>query len=49
MNEKDLESLKDNKYIKKIGTINVQNEFADKMEVLKYSHMQSVSPHYPLG
>ena len=33
----------------KIGNINSQNDFAEKMEVLKLTHMQSVSPSYPLG
>lgn len=45
----DIESLKDNKYIKKIGTINVEKEFAEKIEVLKHTHMQAIEPAYPLG
>lgn len=47
--QNDLDSIQDNKYIMKIGNINSQNDFAEKMEVLKLTHMQSVSPSYPLG
>ena len=48
LGEKELQDLKDNKYMKRIGSINDQSVVAEKLDVLKLNYMADLNPSYPL-
>lgn len=47
LGEKELASLKDNKYMRRLGSINDQASVAEKLDVLKVTYMAGMNPNYP--
>ena len=48
LTKQDLESLKENKYFKRVQSIKEQNEVAEKLDALKLNTMSQTNPDYPL-